>query len=969
MICTLLAACGGEKSGVDAPPEFDADGPGDVLPDDGCITINGSGGFETIADALDWADEGDTISLCSGTYSERVVVNKGVTLKGPTSGEPAIISNPEDTSAVSIRADGVTLSWLTIESTSVGVYIEDVDSVNLRVLSLDETGDTPVRVKGATNVLLQSSTFSDREGAMVYVDQGGSIRVVNCLFDRIAGYATVAETGATLSLEGNEFLDTTADSIDRTAAARANDGAAIYSSGNLFSASMGAAIKASSSTVQSVSDTFQGGTHAIYASGGPVTINGATVTNPSVTGVHIQATDGSVSISDSSFTAEPLGHAMGDAERWSISEADQGVGIFAKALNEVRLENVNVSGFNHGGAYIGPTTAEPVTVSLTSVNVDNVGWHGVYVRDANATVTDTTISAISVHESTSSSLCTTVGDYGGATFRTSTLDWLGGGVTDTSGIGVAGLESDLSFSGISVSGNDCAGLMNFQGTLTVDDSDFSAPSTNALGGSVVSYNGISSSVTNSRFTDSYEVAESFTSGSESFLYIYYDRVGADIQAWYDGDHTVSGNTFTSGSRSVYGTEANLTVTNNTWSDYAQYGALIVGGTLSMSENTFSNSAGHAAACIQGTISVSDLVVNTTVTTEDRSYEIWSGGELLYPSSPSNANYPAVYIEGCDSTMTNVALNDTSTMAMRLLGGAHELSDITVLRANTASYFSDPAIDLTDSWTRDGIPFEDDISLVLDQATISDTNNGGGVGFTRYDLMGDAVGSSIDITNTNLSSIGGTGITAVGANLTVSDTEIDLSASETSGTGPGTSGVVASQGVLNMSNVLIDSAGSSGVMASSSTSVIDAVTVQYSGMSGFTVSGGSLSLTDSTSKNNALHGVQLSSTTATMTGNTFTSNSGYGLTCTAATILACDNAFADNTLGPTDTCWDECTGLSTPDAGDTGAMDTGGMDPGLEDTGDSPSAVDTGLPPDGPITGDTEAEDADTGVGTAVLPTP
>ena len=46
-----------------------------------------------------------------------------------------------------------------------------------------------------------------------------------------------------------------------------------------------------------------------------------------------------------------------------------------------------------------------------------------------------------------------------------------------------------------------------------------------------------------------------------------------------------------------------------------------------------------------------------------------------------------------------------------------------------------------------------------------------------------------------------------------------------------------------------------------------------------------------------------------------------------------------------------------------------MDPGLEDTGDSPSDSDTGLPLDGPITGDTEAEDADTGVGTAVLPTP
>ena len=143
------------------------------------------------------------------------MVTKGVTLKGPTSGEPAIISNPGDSSAVSIRADNVTLSWLTIESPGLGVYMEDVDTVNLRVLTLDQTGDIPVRVKGATNVLLQSSTFTDREGSMVFVDDGGSIRVVNCLFDRIAGYATAATAGGILSLEGNEFLDNAADSRKR----------------------------------------------------------------------------------------------------------------------------------------------------------------------------------------------------------------------------------------------------------------------------------------------------------------------------------------------------------------------------------------------------------------------------------------------------------------------------------------------------------------------------------------------------------------------------------------------------------------------------------------------------------------------------------------------------------------------------------------------------------------------------------
>ena len=830
--------------------------------------------------------------------------------------------------------------------------MEDVDTVNLRVLTLDQTGDIPVRVKAATNVLLQSSTFSDREGSMVFVDDGGSIRVVNCLFDRIAGYATAATAGGILSLEGNEFLDNAADSSEKSAAARANDGAQVYSSGNLYSDSIGAAIRAADSTVQSVSDTFQGGTHAVYAYGGSLTMNDATVTHPTVAGVYAQATDGSVSISNSTFTADPAGHAMADAERWSITDADQGVGVFAKALTEVRLENVSVSGFNHGGIYIGPTTSEPAAVSLTSVNVTNVGWHGVYVRDATATVTDTTISDVRVHESTLSSLCTTVGDYGGATFRTSTLDWLGGGVTDSRGLGVAGLESSLSFSGVSISDNDCAGLMNFQGTLTVDDSDFSAPSTNALGGSVVSYNGSSSSVTNSRFVDSYEVAESFTSGSDSFLYVYYDRVGADIQAWYDGDHTVSGNTFTSGSRSVYGTEANLTVTDNTWSDYAQYGALIVGGSLSMSGNTFSNSAGHAVACIGGTVDVTDQVVDTTVATEDRSYEIWSGGEILYPSAPANVNYPAIYIEDCESTMSNLATNDTAAMAMRLLGGSHDLSNISVLRANSGGYLSEPAIDLGDSWTRDGLYLGGAITFTLDEATINGTGYGGGVGFTRSDFTSETVTSSITISNANLSGIGSTGINVDGANLTVSDTEI---------MSPGGAGIITSQASLSVGNVLIDSAVSSGLVASYVTSTIDGLTTQYNGLNGLMISGGSTTMTGSISQHNGLHGLQLSSATADMTGNTFSHNSGYGLTCTAAEILACDNVFGDNLLGPTDTCWDECTGLTMPGGEDTGDLDTGLSDTGIGvDDGDDTAAPSEGADTAGPPL-------SDTGDPTAVLP--
>ena len=47
LICTLIAACGDDKEGIAPPPGL---GDGGRLPDDG-YTINGSGGFATIASA------------------------------------------------------------------------------------------------------------------------------------------------------------------------------------------------------------------------------------------------------------------------------------------------------------------------------------------------------------------------------------------------------------------------------------------------------------------------------------------------------------------------------------------------------------------------------------------------------------------------------------------------------------------------------------------------------------------------------------------------------------------------------------------------------------------------------------------------------------------------------------------------------------------------------------------------------
>ena len=134
LLFVFALGCASKDSGpASAPglPSTDDTASSMVMPDDGCIRINGQGGFSTIAAAVDWSKNGDVITLCSGEYAERVIIEKSITLKGPTSGDPAVIRIADETSAISVRADNVNLSWMTINSGGVGIF-----NISIRVMLL-----------------------------------------------------------------------------------------------------------------------------------------------------------------------------------------------------------------------------------------------------------------------------------------------------------------------------------------------------------------------------------------------------------------------------------------------------------------------------------------------------------------------------------------------------------------------------------------------------------------------------------------------------------------------------------------------------------------------------------------------------------------------------------------------------------------------------------------------------------------
>jgi len=87
-----------------------------LLAADGAIVVDQSGGgdFTTIAEAVDMAQDGDTILVRPGTYDEAVVITRDITLAGDGTREDIVISSNGDDPLLSITDSDADVSNLTL---------------------------------------------------------------------------------------------------------------------------------------------------------------------------------------------------------------------------------------------------------------------------------------------------------------------------------------------------------------------------------------------------------------------------------------------------------------------------------------------------------------------------------------------------------------------------------------------------------------------------------------------------------------------------------------------------------------------------------------------------------------------------------------------------------------------------------------------------------------------------------------
>jgi nitrous oxidase accessory protein len=197
---------------------------GEALPANHTVCLNGCA-FTTIQAAIDVAVDGDLVEVGSGTYSENVVVDKRITLRGVDTGEglPAVNGRSNGTVVV-LKAGGIVLEGLYIVNAgpypSAGIEVVSSDNI-IEGCSVWNSGHWGIYLKGgSTNNTVSNCVASNNgnDGIMVFKAPGNRFRE-----------NTIANNG----YHGIQILESDNTVVERNVIGNnSNSGVSVETSGN-----------------------------------------------------------------------------------------------------------------------------------------------------------------------------------------------------------------------------------------------------------------------------------------------------------------------------------------------------------------------------------------------------------------------------------------------------------------------------------------------------------------------------------------------------------------------------------------------------------------------------------------------------------------------------------------------------------------------------------------------------------------
>jgi len=839
----LATACEGTENqvkGSDTDTE-DPDGgdTGDTGPDyeDGCILVDGAGGYAWINDAIAVADNGSTIELCAAAlHEEAVVVDKSVHIVGPGSSE-LILNAPINENAITITASNASFSGVSINTTRSGVVVAagagepELSNIALSDIQVVAAPNWGISIEKAGGVVLDGVLMvgNGSEGASyggVSVDDA-EVTATDSLFQNNIGYGIFATNGAAVHVSGSDFVATQPSDMDNITDGHGlygTEGASLSTEGNLFNGNVFINVYADQADLEMTGDDIDGGLYGVAAIAGATDLSDLTVDDAYFHGIiavsPLPITMSGLAVTGGAATTIDVPDDTWNVDDGSGSSDQRGTAIYV-ASDDILISDSAFVGYNNGGAMVLPY--ESGTAALSRVTFSDNGRHGLYSAAIQLTLEDVEITGlIEKEEQDPADACLTVDRYAGAVFIENSVQWVGGTLDNNMGYGAVGIRAAMGISGVDVSDNGCAGIMNFGGSLVATGNSFSKSiprtiSNEWIESSIVDYQSGGATISGNTFFDNQRErvreGDVYDAGSYTYQYIYYDHGGSDIIILESGPSEVSSNTFVDGVGGMQAYSTELVVTDNTWTNYYNTAVYTTGDvSVDVSDNTFDSVSSAGVYCSSGRVSLEgNEFRNGSV--YQYPVERYTDGELDYGYDSTYVGQ-AVSLSGCSLTMDGDTIEDYAASAIYSYNSSTsstvdlELVDVVIDSVNTDENYDYNAAILA-------YAYYGGTDILLDGVEIIDA--GGDHAVEIYnDYSADYYDgtASLSVLDSSIESIGDNGILLQGDAITADVTGSLIDATG----GPGIELLYGAQ--LTLSDTLVSGAGESGIVLSGSTLTVD-----------------------------------------------------------------------------------------------------------------------------------------------------
>lgn len=152
------------------------------------ITVDDSGGahFTSIQEAIDNANDGNTVYVYSGTYFEHLTINKSIILMGEDR-QTTIIDGGGYGKVIYVSGDDVSISGFTIQNGEYGIYCDESDSITINYNTIRDYDYGIYNFRTTDGWIIHNKIISGQYGIYTYKAYNDAFRYNEISYNTLYG--------------------------------------------------------------------------------------------------------------------------------------------------------------------------------------------------------------------------------------------------------------------------------------------------------------------------------------------------------------------------------------------------------------------------------------------------------------------------------------------------------------------------------------------------------------------------------------------------------------------------------------------------------------------------------------------------------------------------------------------------------------------------------------------------------------